>query len=39
VKKSSKGIDLAIVDVIKEKMAKGASISEITHGRPTGGGK
>jgi hypothetical protein len=30
---------LAIVDVIKEKIAKGTSISEITHGRPTGGGK
>jgi hypothetical protein len=30
---------LAIVDVIKEKIVKGASISEITHGRPTGGGK
>jgi hypothetical protein len=30
---------LAIVDVIKEKIVKGASISEITQGRPTGGGK
>lgn len=30
---------LAIVDVIKEKIAKGTSISEITHGHPTGGGK
>lgn len=30
---------LAVVNVIKEKIVKGISISEITHGRPTGGGK
>ena len=30
---------LAIVDVIKEKIVRGVSISEITQGRPTGGGE
>jgi hypothetical protein len=30
---------LAIVDVIKHRIARGTSISEITHGHPTGGGK
>lgn len=30
---------LAVVDVIKEKIVRGASISEITQGWPTGGGE